>query len=105
MHKQNSSTGIGQQIFSAPAQAHHLAELRRVLAYRQFASPPERQDAILTAYVSRATVLPVQVFLWSDLPEIAFKSRTAAAIMVLLVVLFALNAAAIYLRKRFERRW
>ena len=56
-------------------------------------------------FSSAATVLPVQVFLWSDLPEIAFKSKTAAAIIVLLVVLFALNAVAIYLRKRFERRW
>ena len=52
-----------------------------------------------------ATVLPVQIFLWSDLPEIAFQSRTAAAIVVLLTVLFCLNAVAIYLRKRFERRW
>ena len=56
-------------------------------------------------FTSAATVLPVQVFLWSDLPELAFQSRTAAAIIVLLVVLFALNAAAVYLRKRFERRW
>ena len=56
-------------------------------------------------FTSAATVLPVQVFLWSDLPELAFQSRTAAAIIVLLVVLFALNAVAIYLRKRFERRW
>lgn len=56
-------------------------------------------------FTSAATVLPVQVFLWSDLPEMAFKSKTAAAIIVLLVVLFALNAVAIYLRKRFERRW
>jgi phosphate transport system permease protein len=52
-----------------------------------------------------ATVLPVQIFLWSDLPEAAFQSKTAAAIMVLMVVLFALNAMAIYLRRRFERRW
>ncbi|MFO1122038.1 MAG: phosphate ABC transporter permease PstA [Hyphomicrobiales bacterium] len=52
-----------------------------------------------------ATVLPVQIFLWSDLPEIAFQSKTAAAIMVLLAVLFCLNAIAIYLRRRFERRW
>lgn len=52
-----------------------------------------------------ATVLPVQVFLWSDLPETAFRSRTAAAILVLLVVLFMFNALAIYLRKKFERRW
>ncbi len=52
-----------------------------------------------------ATVLPVQIFLWADLPEIAFQSKTAAAILVLMVVLFGLNAIAIYLRRRFERRW
>jgi phosphate transport system permease protein len=52
-----------------------------------------------------ATVLPVQVFLWSDLPEAGFQSRTAAAILVLLVLLFLINALAIYLRNKFERRW
>ena len=56
-------------------------------------------------FTDAATVMPVQIFLWSDLPEIGFQSKTAAAIMVLLVVLFCLNAVAIYLRKRFERRW
>lgn len=52
-----------------------------------------------------ATVLPVQIYLWSDLPELAFRSKTAAAILVLIAVLFAANALAIYLRNRFERRW
>jgi phosphate transport system permease protein len=56
-------------------------------------------------FTDAATVLPVQVYLWSDLPELAFQSKTAAAIMVLIVVLFALNAIAIYLRRKFERRW
>jgi phosphate transport system permease protein len=56
-------------------------------------------------FTDAATVLPVQVFLWSDLPEAAFQSRTAATIILLLLVLFAFNALAIYLRKRFERRW
>ncbi len=56
-------------------------------------------------FTDAATVLPVQVFLWSDLPEAAFKSRTAAAILVLLVLLFCINAVAIYLRNKFERRW
>ncbi len=56
-------------------------------------------------FTDAATVLPVQIFLWSDLPERAFVSKTAAAIIVLLVILFCLNAVAIYLRKRFERRW
>jgi phosphate transport system permease protein len=52
-----------------------------------------------------ATVLPVQIFLWSDLPEAAFKQRTAAAIVVLLVFLLIMNGAAILLRNKFERRW
>ncbi len=52
-----------------------------------------------------ATVLPVQVFLWSDLPERAFVERTAAAIIVLLGFMVVMNAAAVLLRKRFERRW
>ena len=52
-----------------------------------------------------ATVLPVQIFLWSDLPEVGFKAKTAAAIIVLLLFLFVMNGLAIWLRKRFERRW
>jgi phosphate transport system permease protein len=52
-----------------------------------------------------ATVLPVQIYLWSDLPEVAFQAKTAATIIVLLLVLFAMNSAAILVRKRFERRW
>jgi phosphate transport system permease protein len=52
-----------------------------------------------------ATVLPVQIYLWSDLPELAFQAKTAAAILVLLVFLFVMNGAAIVLRRRFERRW
>ena len=57
------------------------------------------------SFTDPATVLPVQIYLWSDLPELAFRSRTSAAIVVLLAVLFCLNALAIILRKRFERRW
>jgi phosphate transport system permease protein len=52
-----------------------------------------------------ATVLPVQIYLWSDLPERAFVERTSAAIMMLLGFLVVMNAAAVLLRKRFERRW
>jgi phosphate transport system permease protein len=58
-----------------------------------------------SGFTDAATVLPVQVFLWSDLPEAGFKARTAAAILVLLVLLFCINALAIYLRNKFERRW
>ena len=52
-----------------------------------------------------ATVLPVQIYLWVDSPERAFVERTSAAVMVLLAFLVAMNATAVFLRKRFERRW
>lgn len=52
-----------------------------------------------------ATALPVQVFMWSTLPERGFVERTSAAIMVLLGFLVFMNAMAVILRKRFERRW
>ncbi len=52
-----------------------------------------------------ATVLPVQIFLWADSPERAFVERTSAAIMVLLGFLILMNALAVVLRRRFERRW
>ena len=60
---------------------------------------------IPTGPVSPATVLPVQVFMWADSPERAFVEKTSAAIIVLLVLLGVMNAAAIFLRKKFERRW
>jgi phosphate transport system permease protein len=52
-----------------------------------------------------ATVLPVQVFLWSDSPERGFVEKTSGAIIVLLVFLVVMNTTAVILRKRFERRW
>jgi len=52
-----------------------------------------------------STVLPVQIYLWADSPERAFVERTSAAIMVLLAFLITMNALAVMLRKRFERRW
>jgi phosphate transport system permease protein len=52
-----------------------------------------------------ATALPVQIFLWSDIPERAFVERTSAAIMVLLAFLILMNAAAVWLRQRSETRW
>ncbi len=52
-----------------------------------------------------ATALPVQIYLWADSPERAYVERTSAAIMVLLAFLAAMNALAVIMRKRFERRW
>lgn len=52
-----------------------------------------------------ATVLPVQIYLWSDSPERAFTERTSGAIMVLLAFLILMNTVAVLLRRRLERRW
>ena len=62
------------------------------------ATPPE-------GLTSPASVLPVQIFLWSDEIDRGFVERTSAAIIVLLLFLLAMNGIAIYLRNRFERRW
>ncbi|WP_205481160.1 phosphate ABC transporter permease PstA [Sphingomonas arenae] len=55
--------------------------------------------------VDPATVLPVQIFLWSDEVDRGFVEKTSAAIIVLLIFMLLMNGLAIYLRNRFERRW
>ena len=62
------------------------------------ASPPD-------GLTSPATVLPVQIFLWSDEIDRGFVERTSAAIIVLLLFLLVMNGLAIYLRNRFEKTW
>jgi phosphate transport system permease protein len=62
------------------------------------ATPPD-------GFTSPATVLPMQIFLWSDEIDRGFVERTSAAIIVLLVFLLAMNGLAIYLRNKFEKRW
>jgi phosphate transport system permease protein len=52
-----------------------------------------------------ATVMPVQIYLWSDAPERAFVERASAAIVILLGFLILMNVLAVILRKRFERTW
>ncbi|MBV2092022.1 MAG: phosphate ABC transporter permease PstA [Candidatus Thiodiazotropha sp. (ex Ctena orbiculata)] len=52
-----------------------------------------------------SAVLPVQIYLWADSPERAFVERTSAAIMILLAFLISMNLLAVWLRKKFERRW
>ncbi len=57
------------------------------------------------SFLEASTVLPVQVFLWSDEVARGFVEKTSAAIMVLLAFLLMMNGVAIYLRNRFEVRW
>lgn len=58
-----------------------------------------------TSVVDAATVMPVQIYLWADSPERAFVERTSAGIIVMLVFLVTMNAAAVLIRRKFERRW
>jgi phosphate transport system permease protein len=51
------------------------------------------------------SVLPMQIFLWSDEVDQGFVRNTSAAIIVLLIFLLAMNGLAIYLRNKFETRW
>ncbi len=62
------------------------------------ATPPD-------GFTSAATVLPMQVFLWSDEIDRGFVERTSAAIIVLLLFLLLMNGLAIYLRNKFEKTW
>ncbi len=52
-----------------------------------------------------SSALPVQIYLWADSPERAFVERTGAAILVLLAFLLVMNASAVWLRNKYERRW
>jgi phosphate transport system permease protein len=51
------------------------------------------------------TVIPIQIFTWIGEAKDGFATIAAAAIVVLLAILLALNALAIFLRMRFQRRW
>ena len=66
---------------------------------REFpAAPPE-------GLFDPASALPVQVFNWTQRADPAFVERASGAIIVLLVFLLCMNLLAIFLRRRFERRW
>lgn len=70
------------------------------LTYIAFLPPPS-----LKALHSPFTALPIQIFNWISRPQKAFHDNAAAAIIVLLALLLAMNAVAIYLRNRFQIRF
>ncbi len=51
------------------------------------------------------TALPVQIYTWVKLPDPAFQTLAAAAIIVLLVIVLGMNALAIFVRNRYRQRW
>lgn len=70
-----------------------------MIGMRAFVATPA--DGITDA----SSVLPMQIFLWSDEIDKGFVENTSAAIIVLLIVLLLMNGLAIYLRNKFETRW
>jgi phosphate transport system permease protein len=70
-----------------------------MIGMRAFVSTPPG------GFTDPATVLPVQIFLWSDEIDRGFVERTSAAIIVLLLFLLLMNGVAIYLRNKFEKKW
>ena len=81
--------------------AQAIGETAPLIIIGMIAFIPDSPNSIMEA----ATVLPAQVFTWSGMPERAYIEKTAAGIMVILSVLFILNASAIYLRKKYEIKW
>jgi phosphate transport system permease protein len=55
--------------------------------------------------LSQATVLPIQIFNYVGRPQDEFRTLAAAAIMVLLLILLAMNSLAIFIRNRYQRNW
>jgi phosphate transport system permease protein len=81
--------------------AQALGETAPLLMIGMFAFIREVPSGV----VEPATALPVQIYQWSDFPERLFDMKTAGAIVVLLLFLIVMNALAILLRRRFERKW
>lgn len=55
--------------------------------------------------LDRFTAIPIQAFNWVSRPQAEFQQTAAAGMVLLLTVLLAMNAVAIYLRNRYERKW
>ena len=94
-----ATPGICTGVIIALARA--LGETAPLLMIGMIAFIPDTPIAI----TDPATALPAQIFMWADHPERAFVERTSAAILILLSFLIVMNAAAIYIRHKFEKKW
>ena len=81
--------------------AHALGETAPLLLIGMVSFIPGVPDSV----TEPAGALPSLIYIWENASERAFHERTAAAIMVLLAFMIVMNAAAVLLRRRFERRW
>jgi phosphate transport system permease protein len=58
-----------------------------------------------TGIFDDVTALPIQIFSWISDPQPEYKALAAAGIIVLMVILLAMNAVAIWLRNKYEKKW
>lgn len=85
--------------------AQALGETAPLLLIGMVAFVREFPEAPPEGLFDPASALPVQVYQWTQRSDPAFVERASGAIIVLLVFLIFMNALAIFLRRRFERRW
>lgn len=100
-HHKLPHAGPGVMTGSIIAMAQALGETAPLLMIGMVAYLTEKPSGILEP----ATVLPVQIYLWAGNAERAWIEKTSAAIIILLVVLVIINASAIWLRNKLEKRW
>lgn len=83
------------------ALAQAIGETAPLIMVGMIAFVPDAATSILEA----ATVMPAQIYTWSGMPEKMYVEKTAAGILVLLTILLSLNAIAIFLRRKFTKKW
>jgi phosphate transport system permease protein len=77
-----------------------IGETAPLIAIGALTYIPFAPDSIWSPF----TVLPIQIFNWVSRPQVAFKENAAAGILVLLTLLLTMNAIAIVLRDRYQRK-
>jgi phosphate transport system permease protein len=85
--------------------ASALGETAPLLLIGMVAFVDNYPSAPVEGFMDPATALPVQVYGWAQRADPAFIERASGAIIVLLIFLVAMNAIAIMLRRKYERRW
>jgi phosphate transport system permease protein len=78
-----------------------IGETAPLIAIGALTYVPFAPDGIWSPF----TVLPIQIFNWVSRPQVEFRANAAAGILVLLALLMAINAAAIWLRDRYQKRY
>ncbi|MBN2963214.1 phosphate ABC transporter permease PstA [Sulfurospirillum sp. T05] len=83
------------------ALAQAIGETAPLIMVGMIAFVPDAATSIFEA----ATVMPAQIYTWSGMPEKMYVEKTAAGILVLLTILLSLNTVAIFLRRKFTKKW